>query len=238
MVGRGVHLGNRTKPGLPLWTVSRLGGLAKGCSFHVVRFSGLQTRPFRRIGADRFVPRVRAGRVLLHVRARAPLNHAVNAHATERSHDPRRATGGSGGRRCSRWRSSRVQLLVPGNASREGLLARDQEESMLQRRAPKLRLGIARARENDQERAHRLHCLLTDSLAQACHVTSCTARTSHLWTLPVRKAQYCTTSSNLSAPDTLSDHLGYASQLRSPVLEARARPNCSTERRATHPPQS
>ena len=27
----------------------------------------------------------------------------------------------------SRWRSSRGQLLVPGNASREGLLARDQE---------------------------------------------------------------------------------------------------------------
>ena len=79
---------------------------------------------------------------------------------------------------------------------------------MLQRRAPKLRLGIARARENDQERAHRLHCLLTDSLAQACHATSCTARTSHLWTLPVRKARYCTISSHLSAPDTLSDHRG------------------------------
>ena len=37
----------------------------------MVRFSGVQTRPFRRNGADRFVPRVRAGRVLLHVRARA-----------------------------------------------------------------------------------------------------------------------------------------------------------------------
>ena len=52
-----------------------------------------------------------------------------------------------------------MELLVPGNASREDLLARDQEESMLQRRAPKLRLGIARARENDQERAHRLQVL-------------------------------------------------------------------------------
>ena len=139
-LSRGVNLGNRTKPGLPLWAVSRLGGLAKGCSFYVVRFSGFQTRPFRRNGADRFVPRVRAGRVLLHVRARAPLNHAVSAHATERSHDPRRATAADLGRRCSRWRSSRGQLLVPGDASREGLLARDQEESMLQRRAPKLRL--------------------------------------------------------------------------------------------------
>ena len=79
---------------------------------------------------------------------------------------------------------------------------------MLQRRAPKLRLGIARARENDQERAHRLHCLLTDSLAQACHVTSCTARTSHLWTLPVAAASFCMYSSNLSRSDTLSDHRG------------------------------
>ena len=32
-----------------------------------------------------------AGRVLLHVFARAALNHAVNAHATERRPDPRRA---------------------------------------------------------------------------------------------------------------------------------------------------
>ena len=73
---------------------------------------------------------------------------------------------------------------------------------MLQRRAPKLRLGIARARENDQEREHCLHCLLTDSLAQACHATSCTARTSHLWTLAVGKAQYCTTTSHQSPSDT------------------------------------
>ena len=71
MVSRDRNPGNRTKPGLPLWAVSRLGGLAKGCSFYVVWFSGFQTRPFRRNGADRFVPRVRAGRVLLHVRARA-----------------------------------------------------------------------------------------------------------------------------------------------------------------------
>ena len=70
--------GNRTRPDLPLWAVTRPGGLAKGCSFHVVGFPGVQTRPFRRNGADRFVPRVRAGRVLLHVRARAPVNHAVN----------------------------------------------------------------------------------------------------------------------------------------------------------------
>ena len=75
-----VHLGNRTKPGLPLWTVSRLGGLAKGCSFYVVRFSGVQTRPFRRNGADRFVPRVRAGRVLLTI-----LRHSVKHFQTSRT---------------------------------------------------------------------------------------------------------------------------------------------------------
>ena len=55
-----------------------------------------QPAPFWRNGAKRYEASVRAGRVLLHVRARAPINHAVNAHATERSHDPRRATGGSG----------------------------------------------------------------------------------------------------------------------------------------------
>ena len=73
----GVNLGNRTKPNLPLWAVSRLGGLAKGCSFYLVRFPGVRARPFRRSGADRFVPQVRAGRVLLHVRARAPDRQSI-----------------------------------------------------------------------------------------------------------------------------------------------------------------
>ena len=69
--------------------------------------------------------------------------------------------------------------------------------------------GQACARqENGQERDHCLYCLCCGLLAQACHATSCTAPTSHLWTLPVGRAQYCTMSSHLSAPDTLSDHRG------------------------------
>ena len=98
--------------------------------------------------------------------------------------------------------SSREELAVLGSAGKEGLLGRDQGECMILRRAPKLRLGVARARENGQEKEHCSYCLLTYALEQACHASSCTDRTSYLWTLPVGKAQYCTKPSLLSPTDT------------------------------------
>ena len=76
---------------LRLSAVSRRGGLAEGCSFYMVPSPGLQAGPLRRYGAKRYEARVPAGRVLLHVSRARAVNHAVNAHATERRPDPRRA---------------------------------------------------------------------------------------------------------------------------------------------------
>ena len=48
---------NCPKLKLPLSAVSRRGGLAKACSFHMVPFPALQTGPFRRYGAERYEAR-------------------------------------------------------------------------------------------------------------------------------------------------------------------------------------
>ena len=62
---------------------------------------------------------------------------------------------------------------------------------------------VARQRENDQERDHRVHCLLRSSLAEAWRATSHRTSTRSLHTTRVCTAQYCSICKVLSHPDGL-----------------------------------
>ena len=86
-IARPANLGNRTKPELLKWAVSRRVRRPRGCSFRFAAFSAPHPGPLRRNGADRFVPRVRlAGCVRSH-ESRVQVKSTVISWATERSPD-------------------------------------------------------------------------------------------------------------------------------------------------------
>eukprot|EP01043_Picozoa_sp_COSAG02_P022507 COSAG02_NODE_1173_length_14105_cov_15.197701_7_plen_166_part_00 len=60
---------------------------------------------------------------------------------------------------------------------------------------------VARQRENDQERDHRVHCLLRSALAQAWRATSHRTSTRSLHTTRVCTAHFCIICHTLSASD-------------------------------------
>ena len=92
-----------------------------------------------------------------------------------------------------------MQLLLLGSARKEELLDTDQGRSMLQRRAPKLGLRIARARENGQGREHCLYSLPLSLLAHACRATSHNTPTRGLWDILLGTAHFCSISEALMA---------------------------------------
>ena len=84
---REANLGNRTKPELLKWAVSRRVRRPRGCSFRFAAFSAPHPRPFRRNGADRFTPRVRVAGCARSHESRVQVKSTVISWATERSPD-------------------------------------------------------------------------------------------------------------------------------------------------------
>ena len=228
--------GNRTKPDLPLWAVSRLGGLAKGCSFYLARFPGVQTRPFRRNGADRFVPRVRVAGCVRSHESRVQVKSTVISWATERSPDrwdrgaadlPRDGADdggldrGGAGDVASSARTGPVYAHVhmhPGawaKTERAGLRAPGERS----RERPLLVLLVLWLARTSMPR-RQLHRSNEPSVDPACWQSPIL----HYFQPPER-ARYAIRPQ------------GYANRRKFCTLEARARPNFANERRATHQPR-
>ena len=155
---REVNLGNRTKPELPKWAVSRRVRRLRGCSFRFAAFSAPQPGPFRRNGTDRFAPRVRVAGCVRSHESRVQVKFPFISWATERSPD--------------RWDRGAADL--PRDGADDGGLDRGGAGAVASSARTWPVWACAR-QENGQERDHRLYCLCCGSLAQACHATSHTA---------------------------------------------------------------
>ena len=84
---REANLGNRTKPELPKWAVSRRVRRPRGCSFRFAAFSAPRSGPFRHNVTDRFAPRVRVAGCVRSHESRVQVKSPVISWATERSPD-------------------------------------------------------------------------------------------------------------------------------------------------------